>query len=200
MPAKSTTTAEPLEERRKLRGGIEIIKQGVSIEQVAAEYTELKLAGPNRLLGRCPSPEHTDRTPSFTIFTDSQKFRCFGIGCGLSGDVLDLEEIAGRHGDTWTAMIALAARYGVELPVRSEKWRRWQGEKFAIEDLAETVRLQVRCRRLFKVMILDSPEIQGIEDPAERREEIRLCWEAFQEGLRDIGRSRKQERLRRLSR
>jgi CHC2-type zinc finger protein len=168
--------------------GIEAIKERVPIEQVAQEYFEARLAGPNRLLARCPSPEHEDRTPSFTIFTDTQRFKCFGIGCGIAGDVVDLEKICGGHSQLWEAMVALAIRYGVALPNRSEKWCRWQSEKHAIERLGEDIRTQVRWRRLFKVVVLNAPEIQSIEDPAVRREEIRLCWQAFQEGMRKVGR------------
>ncbi len=167
---------------------IEAVKAGVAIEQVAAEYFESRLAGPNRLLAHCPHPDHTDRTASFTVFTDTQRFKCFGIGCGTSGDAIDLEKLCGRHGELWEAVIALATRYGVELPRRSETWHRWHREKLAVEDLAEDIRFQVRCRRLFKVLILSSPEIQGIENPVERRAEIALCWREFQAGMRKVGR------------
>src|SRR5215217_685881 len=164
MEAKQTTDSQ----LNRFGRTIDTVKAGVRIEDVAAEYVELKLAGPNRLLGRCPHPDHADRTPSFTVFTDTQRFKCFGIGCGISGDAVDLEKICGGHDTLWTAMVALSVRYGVELPRRSEKWHRWHREKLAIQDLAETVRFQTRCRRMFKVLILDAPEIQGIEDPDER--------------------------------
>jgi hypothetical protein len=167
---------------------VEAVKEHIPIEQVAGEYFEARLAGPNRLLARCPSPDHEDRTPSFTIFTDSQRFKCFGIGCGISGDVADLEKICGGHDQLWTALVALSVRYGVELPTRSATWHRWQQEKHKIENLAENIRSQVRGRRMFKLLILNSPEIQSIADPVERREEIRLCWEAFKEGMRKVSR------------
>jgi DNA primase len=97
-----------------LRKAIEVIKDVIPIEQVAAEYGEFKLLGNGRLLGRCVAQDHDDRTPSLTIYTNSQRFKCYG--CGLSGDVIDLEEIAGQHLETWTAVVALSKRYGVELP------------------------------------------------------------------------------------
>lgn len=184
MEAKHTTDTG----LNRVHRSIEAVKAGVRIEEVAADYTELRLAGPNRLLGRCPRPDHTDRTPSFTVFTDTQRFKCYGIGCGISGDVVDLEKLCGNHAELWEAMTALSVRYGIELPARSKKWREWQGEKRRIEGLAEDIRSRVRCRRLFKVLILSAPEIQNIEDPAERREEIARCWRAFQDGMRRIGR------------
>jgi hypothetical protein len=97
-----------------LRKAIPTIKDAVPIEQVATEYGEFKLLGNGRLLGRCVVQDHTDRTPSMTIFTDTQRFKCFG--CGTAGDVIDFEEVAGRHLETWTAVVALSTRYGVEFP------------------------------------------------------------------------------------
>jgi hypothetical protein len=166
--------------------GIEAIKQGVSIEDVAREHGEFKQAGAGGLLGRCVSPDHEDRTPSLTVWTETGTFRCFG--CQAHGDVIDLEGLAGRHADTWTAMVALSERYGVGLPRRSETWHRWQSEKLSIEAVAERTRFEVRCRRLFKLMILNAPEIQKIADPSERRAEIALCWESFRVGMREVRR------------
>ena len=163
---------------------IDTVKAGVLIEQVANEYGEFRFARQDRLEGRCVAPDHEDKTPSMSIFTESQRFKCFG--CQRSGDVVDLEMLAGNHDQLWTAMVALSVRYGVELPQRSAKWHQWQAEKHRIEDLAETIRFQVGCRRAFKVLVLNSPEIQGIENPNERREEIRLCWEAFLKGMRKV--------------
>ena len=166
--------------------GIEAIKEAVRIETVASEYGEFKLTGAGRLLGRCVSPDHEDKTPSLTVWTETGTFRCFG--CQAHGDVLDLEGLAGRHADTWTALVALSERYAVKLPGRSETWHQWQSEKLSIEAVAERTKFEVRCRRLFKLMILNAPEIQKIVDPNERRAEIALCWESFRTGLREVRR------------
>ena len=166
--------------------GIKAIKQGVSIEDVAREYGEFKQAGAGRLLGRCVSPDHEDRTPSLTVWTETGTFKCFG--CQARGDVIDLEGLAGQHADPWTAMVALSLRYAVKLPGRSETWHQWQSEKLSIEAVAERTRFEVRCRRLFKLMILNAPEIQKIVDPNERRAEIALCWESFRVGMREVRR------------
>jgi hypothetical protein len=166
--------------------GIEAIKQGVRIETVASEYGEFREVGAGKLLGRCVSPDHEDKTPSLTVWTETGTFKCFG--CQAHGDVIDLEGLAGRHADTWTAMVALSERYAVKLPGRSETWHQWQSEKLSIEAVAERTKFEVRCRRLFKLMILNAPEIQSIEDPTERRAEIALCWESFRTGMREVRR------------
>lgn len=39
------------------------------------------------MVGRCPFPGHNDSTPSFTLWTDSNRYRCFG--CHSFGDSID---------------------------------------------------------------------------------------------------------------
>ena len=190
-PSQSYQSSYPknlgnLEERYSLKKCVEAVKTTVTIEQVAIEYGDPKLAGPGRLLDRCPSSEHTDRTASFTIFTDSQRFKCFGIGCGISGDVIDLEKIYGGHTETWTAMIALSARYDVELPKRSPRWHAWQRTKAEIRDVAEEARKVVRRERLFKVLVLTGPEFE-IEDSDERRAAVERAWKVWESRMRRIG-------------
>jgi DNA primase len=154
------------------RKAIETIKTAVLIEQVAAEYGEFKLLGSGRLLGRCVAQDHEDRTPSMTVFTDSQKFRCYG--CGVAGDVLDLEEIGGRHVETWTAVVALADRYGVELPQRPERWHSWQDEKQRHHKMIREALTRSYQRRYFRVF---GGYLQDIGDPREREDEARRFFE-----------------------
>ncbi len=182
MIHEETTTGK--RQRHSIRKAIQTIKTAVLIEQVAAEYTQLKLLGNGRLLGRCVARDHTDSTPSMTVFTDTQRFKCFG--CGIAGDVLDLEEIGGLHVETWTAVVALAERYGVELPRRSERWHKRQDEKSKLRNVAAEARKAVRRERLFKLLVLSGPEFD-IEDPNERREAVGHAWHIFSAGMRRIG-------------
>lgn len=56
----------------------------VDLYDVAKQFVALKPKG-NEYVGSCPF--HSERTASFTIRTDVQKYKCFG--CGRSGDALD---------------------------------------------------------------------------------------------------------------
>ena len=153
---------------RRFGRSAEAVKVQVRIEQVAQEYFEARLSGPNRLLARCPSPEHEDRTPSFTLFLDTGRFRCFGIGCGLTGDVVDLEKLCGGHDQLWTALVALATRYGVELTThRSAKWHEWQNEKARRRKLLRSAIATTYQRRYFRLF---SDYIEAIEDHDERED------------------------------
>lgn len=153
------------------RKALEAVKAAVRIEDVAAHYTDAKLLGNGRLLAHCVSPDHEDKTPSMTIYTDPQRFRCYG--CGMHGDVIDLERAAGRHLEIWTAVIALAERYGVELPTRSRRWHGWQTEKVRRHDALRDVRASLYRRRLFRMFASD---LERIADPAEREAEARRIF------------------------
>jgi DNA primase len=159
--------AEP---RYMVKKAIETVKTAVAIEQVAAEYGEFRLLGRGRLLGRCVAPDHEDRTPSLTVYTEEGRFKCFG--CGLFGDAVDLERVAGRHVEAWTAVIALAERYGVELPERPMRRHKRQRP---VRDALEQVRINSVRRRMFRIFVRET--LANIEDEDERREEGRAIWD-----------------------
>jgi len=169
MQAKQTTTER---QPYSVRKAIEAVKGTVPIEQVAREYTALRLAGTGRLLGRCIAPDHTDKTPSLTIFTNTQRFKCFG--CHLTGDVVDLEEIGGKHVEAWTAVVALAERYGVELPRRPERWHKWQNEKHRRRRMVHDALTAAYQRRFFRVY---GGYLEDIGDPGEREAEARMLFD-----------------------
>ncbi len=80
------------------------------IEDVVGSYVTLKRQGRNTV---CNCPFHSEKTPSCTIFHDTQSFYCFG--CGAGGDVITfimrIENL-----DFVEAMKLLAQRGGLEIP------------------------------------------------------------------------------------
>ena len=59
------------------------LKYNTDIEQVISRYVQLRRRGRN-LTGLCPF--HSEKTPSFTVYPDTQSFYCFG--CGAGGDAI----------------------------------------------------------------------------------------------------------------
>ena len=155
----------------RLRRPIEAVKNAVRIETVAADYGPLRLMGAGRLLGRCVAQDHEDKTPSMTVYTEDQRFKCYG--CGEHGDVIDLVKLA-EGGETWEAMIALSTRYGIELPGRSQAWRNRQARQAPVRDALEELKVRHVQRRLFR---LYAYELAMIVDDRERQEEKALVWE-----------------------
>ena len=86
------------------------IKYKNPIEDVISSYVNLKRAGRN-LNGLCPF--HNEKTPSFTVYTDTSSFYCFG--CGAGGDVFGfIRKI--ENLDYVEAVKKLADRAGVTIP------------------------------------------------------------------------------------
>ena len=88
---------------------IEEIKEKIDIVQIVEKYVKLKQTGKN-FSGLCPF--HKEKTPSFIVSPDIQRYKCFG--CGVSGDIFnfvqDIENI-----DFVEALEKLSKVAGVEL-------------------------------------------------------------------------------------
>jgi hypothetical protein len=63
----------------------ERIRDASDLVSIVAEHIVLRHSGPNRLVGLCLF--HEERTPSFNLYIESQRYKCFG--CGKSGDVFE---------------------------------------------------------------------------------------------------------------
>ncbi len=77
---------------------------------VASSYVNLKKRGRN-YVGLCPF--HSEKTPSFHIYTDSNSFYCFG--CHAGGDVITFVRNI-EHLDYMEAVKFLADRAGLQVP------------------------------------------------------------------------------------
>ena len=89
---------------------IEEIVARTDISDLIGSYVSLKRAGSN-MHGLCPF--HSERTPSFTVFSKSNSFYCFG--CGAGGDSISFVMKA-ENLDYPSAVEFLAARAGVNIP------------------------------------------------------------------------------------
>ncbi len=79
------------------------------IEDVISQYVQLKRAGSN-MVGLCPF--HSEKSPSFTVFSKSDSFYCFG--CGAGGDVISFVRRAEAL-DYPEAIEFLAKRAGITI-------------------------------------------------------------------------------------
>lgn len=80
------------------------------IEDVISSYVSLKKRG-STSVGLCPF--HNEKTPSFTVYNDTQSFYCFG--CGAGGDVVTFVKKI-ENLDYIDAVKFVAQRAGLQLP------------------------------------------------------------------------------------
>ena len=165
-------------------------RRGVStrtvIEEAKAKVKTIDLAdllcGPGQMrrvgekwVARCPLPEHDDRSPSFTVYPETNSFFCFG--CLAGGDVIELARHAWNYSKTEVAMAAanLLHEFGHEVPSRPASWRRKQERQAPVRQALAESKARMVQRRLFRWFY--APRIALFEDEAERLEETRIAWE-----------------------
>jgi DNA primase len=87
------------------------VRDTADIAEVASEFTALRRQGA-RYTGLCPYPDHSEKTPSFSVTPDRGFYHCFG--CKEGGDAIKL--VTDLKGLSFVeAVTYLAERSGVDL-------------------------------------------------------------------------------------
>lgn len=86
------------------------LKYKTDIEDIVSTYVSLRKRG-NTSVGLCPF--HNEKTPSFTVYNDTQSFYCFG--CGAGGDAIGFVKKI-ENLDYIDAVKLLAERAGMQMP------------------------------------------------------------------------------------
>ncbi len=149
---------------------VDQIKERLDIVEVIGRQVQLQRAGRN-LKAVCPF--HTEKTPSFFVFPDNQRWHCFG--CGRGGDVFSfLMELQGW--DFRTALEELGRQTGVEIRPRTPE---------QLEAEAENERLQravAAAAEYFHALLLSAPQAQTAREYLTRRGFTPATIEQFQLG------------------
>src|SRR5690606_28647712 len=91
---------------------IERVTEASNIVDIISQYTQLKHTG-SGLMGRCPFPDHQEKTPSFSVSEVKQVYHCFG--CHKSGNIFTfLKDYQGMNFPE--AVEFLAERANITLP------------------------------------------------------------------------------------
>ncbi len=115
------------------------------IESVISSYVTLKRTGVNEK-GLCPF--HSERTPSFTVYPQTQSFYCFG--CGAGGNVIDfLMRI--ENLDFRAAVENLADRCGITLPA----WDSREGERDTGVSRKRVLAMNLEAAKFYRAMLFD---------------------------------------------
>jgi DNA primase len=111
---------------------IERVQEASNLVDIISQYTQLKPTG-SGLMGRCPFPDHQEKTPSFSVSDAKQVYHCFG--CHKSGNIFtflrDYQGLAFPE-----AVEFLATRANIQIPKNENK-------DFEKEDQAKEKRKQM---------------------------------------------------------
>jgi hypothetical protein len=124
--------------------------------------------------GRCPLPDHEDRTPSFTVNPQKNLWWCFG--CLRGSDVVELYRLYHGYGqrEAHTAAAMLLMEFGHEVPERPPSWSAKQKRQRQMRDLIHEAKVEVLSRRLWRYVL--EPIVAEIEDPGDRVEATEQLW------------------------
>ncbi len=113
---------------------IDEVKARIDIVDVISESVDLRKSGRNY---KALCPFHSEKTPSFVVFPDSQRWHCFGA-CNEGGDVFSF--VMKHEGwDFRMALEELAQRAGVELQPRTPEQAQAAEEADRLRDILDTV-------------------------------------------------------------
>ena len=127
------------------------------IETVMGGYVNLIRRGRNYV---CSCPFHSEKTPSCTIFTDTQSFYCFG--CGAGGDVITFT-MKIENLDFSEAVKLLAQRSGMEVPEYGQKDSGYAKRKTLIYEMNRL------AANYFYTNLFKGPDKTGLQYFASRK-------------------------------
>lgn len=150
---------------------IKEVKERLDLVETVSAYVNLKRSG-QTYKGLCPF--HSEKTPSFVVYPDSQTWHCFG-GCGDGGDIFDfVEKIEGL--DFADTLKLLAQQAGVELAPPTEA----EVERAEARDRLKEV--NAAAARYFHNLLVNNPAAKIARDYLLGRGLERDAWDAFQLG------------------
>lgn len=96
---------------------IEKVQHASNIVDIISQYTQLKSSG-SGMMGRCPFPDHQEKTASFSVSELKQVYHCFG--CHKSGNIFTF--LRDYQGLSFPQSIEfLADRAGIPIPQEAEE-------------------------------------------------------------------------------
>ena len=149
----------------------EEIKQRLDIVDVISAYVQLKKAGRN-FKGLCPF--HSEKTPSFIVFPETQTWHCFGA-CATGGDVFSF--IMRRENmDFAEALRYLARKAGVPLSPPSPEAAKVEGQRDKLR------RINAEAAQYYHRLLREGGEGAGARAYLKERGIEERTVEAFQLG------------------
>jgi DNA primase len=137
---------------------VDEVKDRLDIVEVISSYVPLQKSGRNY---KALCPFHSEKTPSFVVFPDSQRWHCFGA-CSEGGDVFGF--VMKREGwDFRTALEELARRAGVELRPRTP------AQAQAEEEADRLHNLLAAAAQYYHHLLRHAPEAEAARAYAARR-------------------------------
>lgn len=125
---------------------IDQVLEANNLVDIISNYTSLRPAGHN-LMGRCPFPDHPEKTPSFSVSLTKQVYYCFG--CQKKGNIFTF--LRDMQGLSYTdAVEYLAGRASIALPAYHEDKEADQQQRLHRELCRELIQINRQGAEFFQ--------------------------------------------------
>ncbi|MEZ4503154.1 MAG: DNA primase [Dehalococcoidia bacterium] len=159
------------------RVDVEQVKRRNAIADVVQRHgVRLRREG-RRLVGLCPF--HEDRSPSFSVYPETQSFHCFG--CGASGDVIDFVRRAEGLGFR-EAVARLDGATNVAAPIPKPASEGTQPETRRRLSLDDRLILTAACELYHETLLRTPGILQYLETRGVPAWAARLCRVGYSDG------------------
>ena len=106
---------------------IERVSEANNLVDIISQYTQLKSSG-SGLMGRCPFPDHVEKTASFSVSETKQVYHCFG--CHKSGNMFSfLRDYQGMSFPEAVEFLANRASIPIPAPEKEDPARDQAADK-----------------------------------------------------------------------
>lgn len=155
---------------------IERVAEANNIVDLISQHTQLKPVG-GGMMGRCPFPDHPEKTPSFSVSEIKQVYHCFG--CHKKGNIFRfLQEYNGMSFPE--AIEYLAQRAHISLPeVSNSEQQHIDQKNLKKRQLLGANRYAVE---FFKDQLQQLPDTHPVREYVQRRGLSKEVLETFQVG------------------
>lgn len=150
---------------------VDEIKQRLDIVEFISTYVPLQKSG-RTYKALCPF--HTEKTPSFIVFPETQTWRCFGA-CSTGGDIFSFV-MRRENVDFPEALRMLAEKAGIALRPLDRAEMELKGEKERLQAINLT------AAQYYHHLLMHSPQGEAARRYLERRGVKRETMVAFQLG------------------
>lgn len=155
---------------------IEKVRDANNIVDIISQYTQLKPSG-SGLMGRCPFPDHQEKTPSFSVSETKQVYHCFG--CAKKGNIFTfLQNYQGMNFPE--AIEYLAGRANIAMPEKNSDDDR--GADRAQERKKLLARVNKLANAYFREQLIRVPADHPVKKYIAKRGLSAETLEAFQVG------------------
>lgn len=155
---------------------IDRVLESNNIVDIISQHTQLRPSSGGHM-GRCPFPDHPEKTPSFSVSQTKQVYHCFG--CKKSGNLIKFLEV--YNGMTFVQAIEyLAERANIPLPMNDHQKSQEEVEQQARKK--EMLAVYARARDFFRAQLMTASADSTVKKYIQRRGISPETAETFQLG------------------